>query len=137
MARAAAARGTAMGLSSFASHPIEEVTAVNDKIFQICWLGTRKRSWPGLSGRVRRAPGPDRHDRLGVQHRPRLGQPGDPGRWTSKALIRLAPEVAGQTEVRLGLVQQRATWSSRSDRPQRLARQGLPGPTFFGATASG
>ncbi|NED63626.1 alpha-hydroxy-acid oxidizing enzyme, partial [Streptomyces sp. SID10244] len=42
VARAAAARGTAMGLSSFASHPVEEVTAVNDKVFfQIYWLGTR------------------------------------------------------------------------------------------------
>ncbi len=38
----AAARGTAMGLSSFASKPMEEVTAVNDKIFfQIYWLGSR------------------------------------------------------------------------------------------------
>ena len=33
VARAAAARGTAMGLSSFASHAVEEVTAVNDKTF--------------------------------------------------------------------------------------------------------
>ena len=42
VARAAAARGTAMGLSSFASKPIEEVTAVNGKIFfQIYWLGSR------------------------------------------------------------------------------------------------
>ena len=42
VARAAAARGTAMGLSSFASHPVEEVTAVNDKVhFQIYWLGGR------------------------------------------------------------------------------------------------
>lgn len=42
VARAAAARGTAMGLSSFASKPIEEVVAVNDKIFfQIYWLGDR------------------------------------------------------------------------------------------------
>ncbi|MFT4199413.1 pre-mycofactocin synthase MftD [Gordonia sp. (in: high G+C Gram-positive bacteria)] len=42
VARAAANRGTAMGLSSFASKPVEEVTAVNDKIFfQIYWLGSR------------------------------------------------------------------------------------------------
>ncbi|PRC61072.1 alpha-hydroxy-acid oxidizing enzyme, partial [Mycobacterium sp. ITM-2017-0098] len=38
----AAARGTAMGLSSFASKPMEDVTAVNDKVFfQIYWLGSR------------------------------------------------------------------------------------------------
>ena len=33
VARAAANRGTAMGLSSFASKPIEEVIAANPKLF--------------------------------------------------------------------------------------------------------
>ena len=43
VARAAAARGTAMGLSSFASKPIEDVIAVNDKLFfQVYWLGDRE-----------------------------------------------------------------------------------------------
>lgn len=38
VARAAAARGTAMGLSSFASKPIEDVVAANPKThFQIYW----------------------------------------------------------------------------------------------------
>ena len=42
VARAAAARGTAMGLSSFGSKPIEEVIAANPKtFFQIYWLGGR------------------------------------------------------------------------------------------------
>src|ERR1700758_5405575 len=42
VARAAAARGTAMGLSSFASKPIEEVVAANPKtFFQMYWVGTR------------------------------------------------------------------------------------------------
>src|SRR6201998_109306 len=42
VARAAAARGTAMGLSSFASKPIEEVIAANPKVFfQVYWLGGR------------------------------------------------------------------------------------------------
>ncbi len=42
VARAAAARGTAMGLSSFASKPIEEVIAANPKtLFQLYWLGDR------------------------------------------------------------------------------------------------
>lgn len=42
VARAAAARGTAMGLSSFASKPVEEVVAANPKtFFQIYWLGDR------------------------------------------------------------------------------------------------
>ncbi len=52
VARAAAARGTAMGLSSFASKPIEEVIAANPKIFfQIYWLGGRD----AIAARVERA----------------------------------------------------------------------------------
>ena len=40
VARAAAARGTAMGLSSFASKPIEEVVAANPQtFFQLYWAG--------------------------------------------------------------------------------------------------
>src|ERR1700677_2268707 len=42
VARAAAARGTAMGLSSFASKPIEQVIAANRQtFFQMYWVGTR------------------------------------------------------------------------------------------------
>src|ERR1700757_2379374 len=42
VARAAAARGTAMGLSSFASKPVEEVVAANPKtFFQMYWVGSR------------------------------------------------------------------------------------------------
>ncbi|MHB1583154.1 MAG: pre-mycofactocin synthase MftD [Acidimicrobiales bacterium] len=42
VARAAAARGTAMGLSCFASKPVEEVVAANPKtFFQTYWCGTR------------------------------------------------------------------------------------------------
>jgi heme/flavin dehydrogenase (mycofactocin system) len=43
VARAAAARGVAMGLSSFASRSIEDVAAVNDQtFFQMYWVGTRE-----------------------------------------------------------------------------------------------
>ena len=42
VARAAAARGTAMGLSSFASKPVEDVVAANPQtFFQIYWIGSR------------------------------------------------------------------------------------------------
>src|SRR6185312_5057011 len=42
VARAAAARGTAMSLSNFASKPIEEIVAANPKLFfQVYWLGGR------------------------------------------------------------------------------------------------
>src|SRR6478752_198896 len=52
VARAAAARGTVMGLSSFASKPIEEVIAANPKLFfQVYWLGGRD----AIAARVERA----------------------------------------------------------------------------------
>jgi heme/flavin dehydrogenase (mycofactocin system) len=42
VARAAAARGVAMGLSSFASKPVEDVTAVCSQVFfQMYWSGSR------------------------------------------------------------------------------------------------
>ncbi|HEX8005158.1 MAG TPA: pre-mycofactocin synthase MftD [Trebonia sp.] len=42
VARAAANRGTAMGLSSFASKPVEDVVAANPKtFFQMYWVGDR------------------------------------------------------------------------------------------------
>jgi pre-mycofactocin synthase len=43
VARAAAARGTVMSLSSFASKPVEEVAAANPQtFFQMYWVGTRE-----------------------------------------------------------------------------------------------
>jgi heme/flavin dehydrogenase (mycofactocin system) len=42
VARAAAARGTVMGLSNFASKPVEEVVAANPQtVFQMYWTGDR------------------------------------------------------------------------------------------------
>ncbi len=42
VARASASRGTIMGLSSFASKPVEEVTAANaNTLFQVYWSGAR------------------------------------------------------------------------------------------------
>src|SRR6478752_3568222 len=52
VARAAAARGTAMGLSSYASKPIEEVIQANPQtFFQVYWSGTRDQ----IKQRVERA----------------------------------------------------------------------------------
>ncbi len=43
VARAAAARGTAIGLSSFASKPLREVVAANPQtFFQMYWVGSRE-----------------------------------------------------------------------------------------------
>ena len=52
VARAAAARGTAMSLSSFASKPVEEVVAANRQtFFQMYWTGDRNT----LLARIERA----------------------------------------------------------------------------------
>lgn len=55
VARAAASRGTAMGLSCFASKPLELVVAANPQtFFQIYWIGTRDEILSRLE-RARRA----------------------------------------------------------------------------------
>src|SRR5436305_10478318 len=52
VARAAAARGTAMGLSSFASKTIEEVVEANPQtFFQVYWVGSRQ----DMAARLERA----------------------------------------------------------------------------------
>src|ERR1700731_2757818 len=52
VARATASRGTAVGLSSFGSKPVEEVAAANPKtIFQVYWIGGREE----IAARVERA----------------------------------------------------------------------------------
>jgi len=52
VARASATRGTAMGLSSFGSKPVEEVVAANPKtFFQVYWSGSRDR----IEARLERA----------------------------------------------------------------------------------
>src|SRR5215470_19987714 len=52
VARAAAARGVAMGLSSFASKPVEEVVAACPQtFFQMYWVGTRE----DMAARMERA----------------------------------------------------------------------------------
>ena len=89
VARAAAARGVAMGLSSFASKPIEDVVAANPQtFFQLYWAGDRD----SIVARAQRAPrrGRDRTDthsglvvlpfaRLGESHHSRaIGTRDDP-----------------------------------------------------------
>ena len=77
MAAAAAARGTAMGLSSFASMPVEDVVAANPQtFFQIYWIGTRDQIC-GVVERARAAGAVGLIATLGLVllARARLGQP--------------------------------------------------------------
>ncbi|MCH9734614.1 MAG: mycofactocin biosynthesis FMN-dependent deaminase MftD [Actinomycetia bacterium] len=132
VARAAAARGTAMGLSSFASKPMEEVVAANDKIFfQIYWLGSRDQ----IAERVQRA------REAGVaglivttdwsfSHGRDWGSPKIPEQMNLATMLRMSPEV---------ITKPRWLWSfGKGLRPPDLrvpnqARRGEAGPTFFQA----
>jgi heme/flavin dehydrogenase (mycofactocin system) len=131
-ARAAAARGTAMGLSSFASRTIEEVVAANPRtFFQIYWSGSRDQ----ILGRLDRA---KRAGAMGLivtvdwsfSHGRDWGSPSIPDRLDLKTMMQFVPEVA-----------RRPRWFAdwvRSGRPPELtvpnmAVPGEPAPTFFGA----
>src|SRR6202521_421942 len=132
VARAAAARGTAMGLSSFASKPIEDVVAVNDKVFfQTYWLGDRE----AIAQRVQRA---REAGAVGLilttdwsfSHGRDWGSPKIPEQMNLRTILRLSPEAI----TRPGWL-----WKyGKTLRPPDLrvpnqARRGEPGPPFFAA----
>ncbi|MGC4936071.1 pre-mycofactocin synthase MftD [Gordonia sp. DT30] len=135
VARAAAARGTAMGLSSFASHPIEEVTAVNDKIFfQIYWLGSREEILErALRAREAGAKGlivtTDWVFNVGRD----WGSPEIPEKVDVKALLRLAPEIAVKPRYAMDWIRDGKINIPDLTAPNVSKGKGLPGPTFFGA----
>ena len=132
VARAAAARRTAMGLSSFASKPIEQVVAANPKtLMQLFWIGGRD----DMVRRVERARAAGAAGLIltldwSFSHSRDWGSPRIPERLTARELLRLAPQ---------GLAHPR--WLLRYLRTGRLpdltvpnlAEEGGPAPTFFGA----
>jgi len=96
VARAAAARGTAMGLSSFASKPVEEVTAACSQVFfQIYWMGDRD----AMEARLHRA---REAGCVGLiltldwsfSHSRDWGSPSIPDEIDLKTMVAFAPEVA-------------------------------------------
>jgi len=132
VARAAAARGTAMGLSSFASKPIEDVIAVNPKVFfQVYWLGGRS----AIAERVERA---RQAGAVGLivttdwtfSHGRDWGSPQIPEEMNLRTVLRLSPEA---------IVRPRWLWKfGKTLRPPDLrvpnqGRRGEPGPPFFAA----
>jgi L-lactate dehydrogenase (cytochrome) len=93
VARAAASAGTAMGLGSFASKPIEAVVEANPKtFFQMYWLGTRERM-SALMARARAAGARGLIVTLdwSFAHRRDWGSPAIPQRYDLKTLAQLAP----------------------------------------------
>ncbi len=95
VARAAAARGTAMGLSSFASKSIEDVVAANPQtFFQLYWAGSRDQ----IAARIERARAAGARGLIVTldwtfSHSRDWGSPWIPDRIDLKAMLRLAPEV--------------------------------------------
>jgi pre-mycofactocin synthase len=97
MAAAAAARGTAMGLSSFASMPVEDVVAANPQtFFQIYWIGTRDQ----ITARVERARAAGAVGLIATldwsfSHGRDWGSPTIPESVDLRAMVRFAPEALG------------------------------------------
>ncbi|MDT4892783.1 MAG: pre-mycofactocin synthase [Pseudonocardiales bacterium] len=135
VARAAAARGTAVGLSSFGSKPVEEVVAANPQtFFQIYWAGSRDE----IAARVDRARsagcvGMILTSDWSFTHSRDWGSPAIPDRIDFKTMVRYAPEAITHPR-----------WLAAFARSRRIpdltvpnmVPKGTPGPTFFGAYGS-
>ena len=132
VARAAAARGTAMGLSSFASKPVEAVVAANPKtFFQLYWVGTRD----DMAARIERA---RKAGAVGVivtldwsfSFGRDWGSPHIPERMSLREMLRMAPEGLSRPSWLL-------EWARTGKFPDltvpNLPVAGEPAPTFFGA----
>ncbi|MFI6431180.1 pre-mycofactocin synthase MftD [Rhodococcus oryzae] len=132
VARAAAARGIAMGLSSFASKSIEEVTAANPQtFFQMYWVGSRE----VLLQRMERARAAGATGLImtldwSFSHGRDWGSPAIPEKMDLKAMVRFAPEAITRPKwlwefAKTGRVPDLTT--------PNLAAPGEQPPTFFGA----
>jgi L-lactate dehydrogenase (cytochrome)/glycolate oxidase len=132
VARAAAARGTAMGLSSFASKPIEDVVAANPQtFFQLYWAGTRDQILARLErARAAGAVGLIATLDWSFSHGRDWGSPTIPEGMNLRVMLRFAPEA---------LTRPRWFWSFlRTRKPPDLTVPntvplGQEAPTFFGA----
>ena len=132
VARAAAARGTLMGLSNFASKPVEEVTATGaPTLFQMYWTGDRevmvqrmKRAHEaGVTGLIATL---DWSFAVGRD----WGSPEIPERVDLKTAVRMAPKVITKPR---WLYQFGKTGHLPDLTVPNLAPPGGPAPTFFGA----
>jgi pre-mycofactocin synthase len=132
VARAAAAAGTAMGLSSFASKPIEQVIEVNPiTFFQIYWFGSRERM-EQLMERARTAGAKGLIATLdwSFAHRRDWGSPEIPERLDLPTKLRLAPQAIVRPRWALNFL--RHGGFPKVTVPN-LSPPGGEAPTFFGA----
>ncbi len=132
VARAAANRGVAMGLSSFASRPLEDVCAVNDQVlFQMYWSGSRDQMVQRLErAKTAGAKGIILTLDWSFANGRDWGSPWIPDRIDARAVMKLAPQV---------LSRPRWFWSFAktghlpSLTTPNMAAPGETAPTFFGA----
>ena len=131
VARAAAARGTAIGLSSFASKPVEEVAAANPQtFFQMYWTGGRDK----LVARMERA---RKAGAVGLiittdwsfSNGRDWGSPSIPEKMDLKAMLRFAPEGLRRPRWLLEF----AKTGKVPDLTAPNLADGGAAPTFFGA----
>ena len=132
VARAAANRGVAMGLSSFASRPLEAVTAVNSRVlFQLYWSGSRETMVRRLErARAAGAVGIILTLDWSFANGRDWGSPWIPKRMDLRAMARLAPEAIARpawtwSYLKTGHVPDLTT--------PNMAEPGAPAPTFFQA----
>ena len=132
VARAAASRGTAVGLSSFGSKPVEQVAAANPKtFFQVYWIGGREQ----VEARVERARAAGAVGLIVTldwtfDSARDWGSPKIPERMNLATMLRYAPQAVP-----------RPRWLARYARTLRppdltvpnMVPAGETAPTFFGA----
>lgn len=134
VAAGAAARGTGVGLSCFASKPVEEVVAANPKtLFQTYWAGSRD----DIARRLERARAAGVVGLIATldwsfSHGRDWGSPVIPERMDLPTLVRYAPQaLAHPAWLR--------TYARARTLPDltvpNMALPGAPAPTFFGAYA--
>jgi heme/flavin dehydrogenase (mycofactocin system) len=132
VARAAAARGTVMGLSSFASKPVEEVVAANPQtFFQTYWIGTREQMLAHLE-RARAAGAAGLIVTLDwtFANGRDWGSPVIPERLDLKTAIQFAPQALRRPKWLLGYAR---TGRVPDLTVPNMVAAGEQPPTFFGA----
>ncbi len=132
VARAAAARGTAMGLSSFASKPIEEVVAACPQtFFQVYWIGTRDQMLARIErARAAGAVGVIATLDWSFSHGRDWGSPAIPERMNVRTMLRYAPEALAHPRWFLSFAR---TGKAPDLTTPNMVPKGQAGPTFFGA----
>ncbi|MET8948738.1 pre-mycofactocin synthase MftD [Streptomyces sp. NPDC004542] len=132
VARAAAARGVAMGLSSFASKPVEEVVAANPRtFFQMYWMGSKDAMIRAMDrARAAGAAGLIVTLDWSFSHGRDWGSPWIPEQLDLRAMARLAPQALSRPAWLLEYARARSLPDLTTP---NLAGPDGTAPTFFGA----